>query len=605
MGILPMCGTAILPMLPLDKPSMSDLLCEDLGRIDYATGLARQRACAAAVAGDPAAEALLLCEHDPPAITLGRRAGAADLRASVAALAARGVQVHRIRRGGLATLHAPGQLVAYPVVHLRRRGLTLRGYVTRLEQAVLDALAAVGVAGRLRPDQRGVWAGPAKIAAVGVAVQRWVATHGLALNVCCDPALFDLIVPCGQAGARPATVAERLGRPVSVDELKRPLAEALARRLGFAAAAWAPQHCLAGVLPARSEGIVPAASPPPAAKTPAVRTARPGRLPRWLRRRLPTAGQAAAVQGLLDELHLTTVCHGAHCPNRGECFARGTATFLILGATCTRSCRFCAVGDEPPGPPRPDEPGAVAEAAARMGLRHVVVTSVTRDDLPDGGARHFARTICAIRRRVPQATVEVLTPDFQGDPAAVDTVLAAAPDVFNHNVETVPRLYAAARPQADYRRSLAVLGRAAAAPGTDAKTPGTDTEMRGCAGPRPPGGDDGPLCNPGATRGTDFGLCPRRPRTKSGLMLGLGERDDEIRAVLADLRQAGCEMLTLGQYLAPSGEHLPVARFVPPAAFAAWEAEARDMGFAAVAAGPFVRSSYRAEGVLDAARQGS
>jgi len=222
---------------------MTDLHCEDLGRIDYAAALARQQDRADTVRGAPGGpEALLLCEHDPPAITLGRRAGPADLRAGPAELAARGVQVHRIRRGGLATLHAPGQLVAYPIVHLRRRGLTLRGYVHRLEQTVLDALAAVGVAGRRDLDHRGVWVGRRKIAAVGVAVQRWVTTHGLALNVCCDPGLFELIVPCGQAGARPTTVAEQLGRDVSVDDLKAPLAEALARRLGFARVAWVHQE---------------------------------------------------------------------------------------------------------------------------------------------------------------------------------------------------------------------------------------------------------------------------------------------------------------------------------------------------------------------------
>jgi len=285
------------------------------------------------------------------------------------------------------------------------------------------------------------------------------------------------------------------------------------------------------------------------------------RLPRWLRRPIPAGGRAAAVRRVLDELNLTTVCHSARCPNRAECFARGTATFMILGDVCTRNCRFCAVASGQPAPPRPDEPDAVAEAADRMGLRHVVVTSVTRDDLPDGGADHFARTIGAVRRRLPQAAVEVLTPDFLGSPAAVDTVLAAGPDVFNHNVETVPRLYPAARPGADYRRSLGVLARASAWSGTG------------------------------------------RLHTKSGLMLGLGERDDEIRATLGDLRAAGCEILTLGQYLAPSAEHLPVGRFVRPEAFAAWQAEAKAMGFAAVAAGPFVRSSYGAENVLAVARR--
>ncbi len=287
-------------------------------------------------------------------------------------------------------------------------------------------------------------------------------------------------------------------------------------------------------------------------------TARARRFPPWLKKRIPSQGEAAEVSRLLAELKLATVCSRAHCPNLPECYARGTATFLILGDSCTRSCRFCAIEKAAPGPLRDDEPEAVAEASARLGLRHVVITSVTRDDLPDGGAAHFARTIRAVRARLPQAIIEVLTPDFRGAEAAIDAVLAARPDLFNHNVETVPRLYATVRPEADYRRSLGVLAYA---------------KRRATAG--------------GMT-----------VYTKSGLMVGLGETADEVRTCLADLRAAGCDILTMGQYLAPSSAHLPVVRFVEPAEFAAWEAEARALGFAAVAAGPFVRSSYQAETVF-------
>ncbi len=283
------------------------------------------------------------------------------------------------------------------------------------------------------------------------------------------------------------------------------------------------------------------------------------RLPSWLKRRLPAAGRTDEIRQLLDGLHLATVCDGAHCPNRGECYARGTATFMILGETCTRNCRFCAVDSRDPGPPRPQEPADVAEAARRMGLSYVVVTSVTRDDLPDGGAGHFAATIQAIRRQLPDARVEVLTPDFQGDEQAIATVLRAGPDVFNHNVETVPSLYPKVRPQADYRQSLEVLA-----------TAGRIAEQFG-----------------------------RRVFTKSGLMVGLGETREEILAVLGDLREAQCDILTVGQYLAPSDAHVPVERFVPPEEFGEIEAHAREMGFQAVAAGPFVRSSYRADEVFE------
>ena len=287
------------------------------------------------------------------------------------------------------------------------------------------------------------------------------------------------------------------------------------------------------------------------------------RFPPWLRKRIPAGGEAAEVRRLLAELGLATVCSGAHCPNLPECYARGTATFLILGNSCTRSCRFCAIEKRPPGALREDEPEAVAEAAARLKLRHVVITSVTRDDLADGGAGHFARTIRAVRERLPQVVIEVLTPDFQGSHACVATVLAAGPDIFNHNIETVPRLYATVRPEADYRRSLDVLAYSV-----------------------------------GARHASPLQGQGNRIYTKSGLMLGLGETADEVRACLADLRGAGCDIVTIGQYLAPSASHHPVVRFADPGEFAAWDAEARALGFAAVASGPFVRSSYHAESVF-------
>ncbi len=286
------------------------------------------------------------------------------------------------------------------------------------------------------------------------------------------------------------------------------------------------------------------------------------RLPPWLKRRIPAGGEKSDVQNILDELHLVTVCHGAHCPNRGECFACGTATFMILGETCTRNCRFCAIDHRNPGPPREDEPEALAEAAARMGLKYVVITSVTRDDLPDGGSEHFARCIRAVRARLPETRVEVLTPDFQGNRAAIQAVLAAHPDVFNHNVETAPRLYSAIRPQANYQQSLEVLRYAKElAEASEQKT-----------------------------------------YTKSGMMVGLGETDEEVITVLCDLRNARCDIVTIGQYLAPSSAHAPVMRYVPPEQFAAWETQAREMGFTAVASAPFVRSSYKAENLFESPR---
>jgi lipoyl synthase len=275
------------------------------------------------------------------------------------------------------------------------------------------------------------------------------------------------------------------------------------------------------------------------------------RKPEWLKRRLPTGPAYEQVRDLLARDRLHTVCQEAHCPNIWECFSRGTATFLIMGPECTRACRFCAVRHGRPAPIDPDEPLHVAEAAREMGLAYIVVTSVTRDDLPDGGAKMFAKTIGDIHQELPRAAVEVLIPDFQGKRDALSMVMRAGPAVLNHNIETVPRLYPLVRPGAQYDRSLKILKWAQE---EDPSIP-----------------------------------------VKSGLMLGLGESDRELLGTLCDLLEAGCRIVTLGQYLQPSKDHVPVGRFVRPEEFESWREQALHMGFWAVASGPFVRSSYQAE----------
>lgn len=275
------------------------------------------------------------------------------------------------------------------------------------------------------------------------------------------------------------------------------------------------------------------------------------KFPPWIKKRLPAGPQVEATRKILDRHALNTVCNSAHCPNTGECFAHGTATFMIMGDVCTRACRFCAVRGGTSSPLDGSEPERVAQAAKELGLRHVVVTSVTRDDLDDGGAAHFAAVIASLRRLIPQASVEVLVPDFKGNMESVRTVVDARPDVFNHNVETVPSLYETVRPGADYGVSLDVL-RAAKR----------------------------------LARGDIL--------TKSGLMIGLGERREEIEAVMRDLCEAGCDVLTIGQYLSPSREHLAVVEFIEPEVFDTYREVGLAMGFKAVASGPFVRSSYNA-----------
>jgi lipoic acid synthetase len=271
-----------------------------------------------------------------------------------------------------------------------------------------------------------------------------------------------------------------------------------------------------------------------------------------LRISLPTSDTFARTRGLLNELKLHTVCESAKCPNHWECWSKGTATFMIAGDRCTRACGFCAVTTAKPLALEADEPARVAEATRRMGLRHVVITAVARDDLPDGGAEHFRHTIEAVRALSPDIVIEVLTPDFNGRDESIHEVLLAGPHIFNHNLETVRRLTPSVRHRATYDRSLSVLGKVKARGGESIYT-------------------------------------------KSGLMLGLGETEEELFEALEDLREVGCDLLTLGQYLQPTLRHLPVVEFVPPARFAAYKEVAEKMGFAHVASGPMVRSSYHAD----------
>jgi lipoic acid synthetase len=277
---------------------------------------------------------------------------------------------------------------------------------------------------------------------------------------------------------------------------------------------------------------------------------KPLRIPPWLRIKLPEGRNFSNTSGLIGDLNLNTVCQSAKCPNKWECFSKNVATFLIMGNICTRNCAFCNIASGDLEPLDPTEPGRVAEAARRLELRHVVITSVTRDDLPDGGAGHFAATINAVRAAMPGCTIEVLTPDFQGDEAALKTVLDARPNVLNHNLETVPHLYEAVRPQADYEQSLHFLKRAKK-------------------------------------------LAQDIP-TKSGIMVGLGENDDQIMKVLDDLAEIKCDIVTIGQYMQPSRLHPLVKRYVEPETFDRYAEEGKNRGIRHMFCAPLVRSSYNA-----------
>ncbi|CUH94758.1 hypothetical protein P22_0824 [Propionispora sp. 2/2-37] len=465
-------------------------------------------------------DALVLLEH-PPVITIGRNGVDGHILVDSVTLNEKQCEVYHVDRGGDVTYHGPGQLVGYPLLDLRQHGRDVHAYVNNLEEVIIRTLADFGIVAGRDEKYTGVWVGNEKICAIGIGARNWLSFHGFALNVNTDLSYFSLITPCGIAGRGVTSMEKFLGTIPEMEEIRSKITA------HFAAVFQIEDIQI-------TDGRWQGELQPPA----------------WLKGRIAGNHHAKEVHHLLDELALNTVCSGAHCPNMGECYASRTATFMILGSQCTRNCRFCAVQKGPAQPVDAGEPQRVARMVAKLGLKYAVVTSVTRDDLPDGGAGHFARTIEAIREISPETLVEVLIPDFQGDGAALDQVIAARPEVINHNMETVPALYQDVRPQASYQRSLEVLAY----------------------------------------------VKQRAPqiRTKSGLMVGLGETALQIATVLTDLRLAGCDLLTIGQYLAPSSQHIAIKEYVAQEQFVHYQELAKAVGFLHAACGPLVRSSYRA-----------
>lgn len=558
-----------------DEKDLTVLHVRWLGRVAYRDGLALQRALHHERAGDH----LLLLEHDP-VYTLGVRARLEHLLRPPAEV---GAELVRADRGGDVTYHGPGQLVGYPILSLPgKRGGGLAdtvAYVRSVEQLLIDALERLGLPGCGRlPGLPGVWvdpggASPRKIAAIGVKLTRGRTMHGFALNVTDEPlAMFRHIVPCGIPD-KAVTSLHAEGVRVTMREVVDAVAELGAERWGTgrherADVVWRlDRHDLAPFTRGEGPGdVVRPQAPGPGEPGPAdagVSVRLRGRLaeagvsdglqiatrkPSWMRVPLRTGPEYRRLKRVLAGLDLVTVCEEAGCPNIFECWNDGTATFMINGERCTRACGFCLVDTSRPRPLDPDEPARVAEAVAALGLRYAVVTAVARDDLADGGAEAFAATVAAIRSRVSRCRVEVLIPDCKGDEDALGRIFAARPDVLNHNIETVARLQRAVRPSASYARSLAVLGRARAE-----------------------------------------GLT-----TKSSIIVGMGETDDEVVQTLADLRAVGTGIVTIGQYLRPTTHHLPIARWVPPEQFEAWAEAGRAMGIPHVEASPLTRSSYHA-----------
>ena len=499
----------------------------DCGLADYQGMLERQRQLRDQRRHGKIPNTILIVEHRP-VITLGARQSANVLLADTETLTQKGVDVVNTRRGGGTTAHNPGQLVFYPILNLQQLNLGISEYIRKLEAIGAELLSQLGVDSQRRKGLPGLWVGDKKIASIGVRVSKFITYHGMAINIQNDLSIFDLFVPCGLDEVEMTSVLKETGKLHSMSRVKEKLSQRLEDHFSTSSKPRTTKH--------ESRG----------------RGHERRKLPSWLRRPLPAGESYNRTDNILSSLGLETICSSANCPNRGQCWSRGTATVLILGNVCTRNCKFCSVAVGKPSAPDSTEPKRLAEMVTRMGVKYLVITSVDRDDLPDGGAGHFCDCINTVRHRCGDVKFEILTPDFQQcQKQALEILRPALPFVFAHNVETVPSLYPSARARGDYQLSLNLLKMA---------------------------------------RQTYKSI-----ETKSSIMLGLGETDAEVEQVLRDLREAGCNRITIGQYLKPSKESLEVLEYIRPEKFDWWKQRAVELGFSWVMSLPFARSSYLAE----------
>ena len=522
---------------PTITPEEKELQIRWMGKVRYRDALAVQQAINKHERGNY----LLLLEHHP-VYTMGIRASLDNLKTDPETI---GAELEEANRGGDITFHGPGQLVGYPLLKLKgKRGggmADTAAYVNEIESLLIETCKDLGIedVGRIE-RYTGVWVNPngpepRKIAAIGVRLNKARTMHGFALNVNPDMTFYDHIVPCGitEYGV---TSLEKEGINTTMKEVVDLVSEK-AERL------WSQRKAIRADVLWGNETNTDKSLVQIGIDQTAKR-----RKPEWMKVKLETGPEYRRLKKLIEEKQLVTVCEEAGCPNIFDCWNDGTATFMIGGERCTRACGFCLVDTRKPKPLDTYEPERVAMAVAEMGLRHAVVTSVARDDLKDGGAEHFAMTINMIREINPETKIEVLIPDFKGDPESLNTIFEAKPDVLNHNIETVPRLQRRVRPSAGYARSLSVLARA---------------------------------------NKENF-------ITKTSLMVGLGEQESEIDECLVDLAAIGCDIVTIGQYLRPSPQHLPIKKWVNPIAFERWKNIGENLGISHVEASPLTRSSYHA-----------
>lgn len=515
-----------------------------MGKVRYRDALALQQAINRFEQGNY----LLLLEHHP-VYTMGIRASLDNLKIEPEKV---GAELEKANRGGDITFHGPGQLVGYPLLQLdSKRGggmADTAAYVHTIESLLIETCQYFGIqdVGRIK-RYPGVWVepnglNPRKIAAIGVRLNKARTMHGFALNVKTDMTFYDHIIPCGitEYGV---TSLEKEGIHATMKEVVD-LVSAKAEKL------WSSKKASRADV---SWEYVTDAEMALLQIDRDFKETDTGRKPDWMKVKLDTGPEYRRLKNLMKEKQLVTVCEEAGCPNIFDCWNDGTATFMIGGERCTRACGFCLVDTRKPNPLDLDEPERVAAAVSEMGLKHAVITAVARDDIKDGGAEHFAKTIDLIRRTNPDTKIEVLIPDCKGDPESLETIFEMKPDVLNHNIETVPRLQRKVRPSASYARSLAVLGRAKEA----------------------------------------------NLITKTSLIVGLGERESEIDECLVDLAAIGCDIVTIGQYLRPSSDHLPIKEWVNPSTFKRWKEIGENLGISHVESSPLTRSSYHARQALE------
>ena len=528
-----------------------------LGNLPYSEALILQKGLKESVAGEHNPyDYLLLLEHNN-VITIGRTGDTNNLLLDSEELEKKGIEFFETDRGGDVTFHGKGQLIGYPIMRLQDPKKVIP-FVRSLEQTIIKTLGSFDIEAFSKEDDTGVWTSEGKIASVGVKVSKWTTYHGLALNIFDKLEGFDFINPCGNQEEKIASV-HTFNTEISFDDVVNKITETFTAEFGYEdvgiqMSQFTPtqlkkqkKHEIDEMLdkgvfqknnnlvPITIKGLLPN---------------EPER-PEWMKVKANLGKDYRDLKNLISEKKLNTVCEEASCPNIYECWSMGTATFMIMGDTCTRACGFCDVNTGKPNDLDELEPLRVAESVMTMGLTHAVITSVNRDDLLDGGSQFFAQTINEVKRLNPSTSVEVLIPDFKGDKGAIDNIIEASPEVLNHNLETVPRLQREIRTAASYGRSLSLLQYA------------KESAFLG--------------------------------KTKTGLIVGMGEEFEEVIAVLEDLSQINVDIVTIGQYLRPTAKHRPIHRYVDKEEFIKYKSIGESFGIPHIESGPLVRSSYHAK----------